>query len=36
LLTRNPEDCLFSVFRGNMHEMPELILAVWKLWLTAE
>jgi hypothetical protein len=31
----NPEDCSFSVVRGIMHDVPELVLAVWNLWLTA-
>ena len=34
LLTRNPEDCFFSVSRGITYEAPALVLAVWKLWLT--
>jgi hypothetical protein len=35
LLTRNPEDSSFSAARGIMHEVPELVLVLWKLWLTA-
>ena len=31
LLTRNLE--VFSLFRGIMHEVPEVVLAAWKLWL---
>ena len=31
LLTRNLE--VFSFFRGIMHEVPEVVLAAWKLWL---
>uniref|UniRef100_A0A0A9CRL9 Uncharacterized protein n=1 Tax=Arundo donax TaxID=35708 RepID=A0A0A9CRL9_ARUDO len=34
LLTKNPVDSSFSVQRGIMHAIPELVLAVWKLWLT--
>ena len=35
LLRRNLGDCFFSFLREIMHEIPELVLAVWKLWLTA-
>jgi hypothetical protein len=33
LLRRNPEDGSFIVFRAIMCEVPELVLAVWKLWV---
>jgi hypothetical protein len=33
LLRRNPEDGFFIVFRAIMCEVPELVLAVWKLWV---
>uniref|UniRef100_A0A0E0M8T2 Uncharacterized protein n=1 Tax=Oryza punctata TaxID=4537 RepID=A0A0E0M8T2_ORYPU len=34
LLTINPED-FFSVLRGIIHEVPDDVLAVWNLWVTA-
>jgi hypothetical protein len=36
LLIRNPEDRFFSFLRETMHDIPEPVLAVWKLWLTAD
>jgi hypothetical protein len=35
LLTRNPDE-FFSFASLIMHDLPELVLAVWKVWLTAQ